>query len=101
MLLESKYDVGSHVAADTGCLNRKSILYLLRWLTPAMLILGYIVMKVLSLDISGEMSKLPGTRHWSVIDIFAWHFFEHVLDYFFVVFSVCFLYLLTLRMQFR
>jgi len=100
MLLELKYDGGGNVSADAGRLNRTSILYLLRWLTPVVLISGYIVLKVLSLDISGEMSKLPGTRNWSVIDIFAWHFFEHVLDYLFVVFSVSFLYLLTLKMGF-
>ena len=97
---ELRYDRKNNAPAAFRKLDRKNILYLFRWITPVVLITGYTVIKVLSIDISGEMSKLPGAKQWTVIDIFAWHFFEHVLDYFFVVFSVSFLYLLTLKMEF-
>jgi len=97
--LELRYDRAGKAAATYQQPTGKSILYLLRWLVPVVLISGYIIIRVLSLDISGEMSKLPGAQSWSVPDIFAWHFFEHSLDYIFVVSFVYFLYLLTLRAE--
>lgn len=100
IFLERKYDRQDMQPALTEQLVRRSRPYLLLWLMPVVLISGYIVLKVLSLDISGEMSKLPGTENWTVINIFAWHFFEHSLDYVFVISLVSFLYLLMLRSEF-
>ncbi len=96
--LERKYDKGN-TTADNEPIQCNSAPHLLGWIIPVVLISAFIVFSVLSLDISREMSKLPGAKKWSALDIFAWHFYEHSLDYAFVVSLVYFLYLLTLRIE--
>ncbi|MBI4681746.1 MAG: hypothetical protein HY757_01380 [Nitrospirae bacterium] len=68
---------------------------------PAVLPAVYLILKVLSLDVSGEIASIGKTANWSVLDLFAWHFFEHSLDYLLVCSLVCFLYLLTLKKELR
>jgi len=99
IFLEQKYEPGSRITTDNGLKQHNFILYLMGWMIPVVSISAFVVFRVLTLDISGEMSKLPGTRHWSVLDVFAWHFYEHSLDYVFVISLVYFLYLLTLSIE--
>ena len=89
----------------TGCKEqetRKRIIpYLVYWSIPAILATGFLILKVMTLDISGEIDKLGSTKGWSTLDLFAWHFFEHSLDYAFVACFVYFLYVLTLRLELK
>lgn len=99
--LENKYDPAKTNRRRRTKTDWKNIApYLFGWALPLILIPAFLILKVLALDISGEMARLPGTKGWSVPDLFAWHFYEHSLDYLFVVSLVYFLYLLTLRVEF-
>jgi hypothetical protein len=100
--LENKYDRRG-VAAPRRKRNdvRRSLRYMTAWALPAIAITLYLVFKVLGLDIGGEIDNLRGAEGWSVPDLFAWHFFEHCLDYAFVCGFVYFLYLLTLKAEFK
>ncbi len=98
--LEDKYDSDKTNHLLRIKTDRKYVTsHLLGWSLPLILIPAFLIQKVLALDISGEMAGLPGAKDWSVLDLFAWHFYEHSLDYLFVVSLVYFLYLLTLRME--
>jgi hypothetical protein len=68
---------------------------------PAVLISLFLILRVSSLDTATEIAKLGSTAGWTKLDLFAWHFFEHTLDYFYVMALACFLYLLTLRLDLR
>jgi hypothetical protein len=100
--LENKYDQGrfGEKLIETPD-SSSNYLQLLGWLMPVLLIAAFLVVKVLNLDISRNISKLPGTKGWSVFDLFAWHFFEHSLDYAFVLCFVYLLYVLTLRLELK
>ena len=72
---------------------------LIIWCISALIPAVFIIIKVLSLDVSGEISSIGKTSDWSVLDLFAWHFFEHSLDYIWVISLVSFLYLVTLKKE--
>lgn len=99
--LESKYDDGVKAVTFDKQKERQKGKLLIGWLLPVFLIAGFLIERVLNLDISGEIATLGNTRNWSVLTIFAWHFYEHSLDYIFVVSLVSFLYLIILKMEFR
>ena len=100
--LEGRYDAGK-VDREIKYREHKknNFLRLFALSLPVILITGFLIRKVLSLNISSEIAKLGGTKGWSTLDLFAWHFFEHSLDYVFAVSLVYCLYLLTLRIELR
>jgi len=100
--LEEKYDITSVRDRLLGETNRKKLLrHVLFWLIPAVIISLFLIFKVLNLDISNEMSNLGSTEGWTKIDLFAWHFYEHSLDYLYSSALVVFVYLTTLRIEMR
>ncbi|MDY6853844.1 MAG: hypothetical protein SWO11_03915 [Thermodesulfobacteriota bacterium] len=98
--LEGKYDTEK---TDSGIKKQRNfkgnLLLLVCWSIPIVFIIGFLVVKVLSLDIRANIESIGYTKDWSVLDLFAWHFFEHSLDYTFIVFFIYFIYLLALRMD--
>ena len=40
--------------------------------------------RLLSVNVAAQMARLPGAVHWSPPDLYAWHVFEHTLDYAFL-----------------
>jgi hypothetical protein len=102
IFLEGKYDPGEIDSGRGGQRNyKRNVLFLVCWAVPIIFITGFLVVKVLSLDIGANIESLGHTKGWSVLDLFAWHFFEHSLDYIFVVFNVYFIYLLALRIELK
>jgi hypothetical protein len=98
--LESKFDSGNiQIERKENVIWRKNILYIICSGVPAVLISSFLVLKVLTLNIKGEMAKLGSTAGWSKVDLFAWHFFEHSLDYFYAGALVYFLYLTLLKID--
>lgn len=98
--LESRYDVGSKEVKTDGRVYTKKALYLLAaWGIPAMAATLFLIIQILNLNIGSEMAKLSGTQNWTKIDLFAWHFYEHSLDYIFILLLVGSLYLLALRIE--
>ena len=65
------------------------------------MIASFLILKVLRLDTQGEIHKLGNTAGWSKLDLFAWHFFEHSLDYVYTAALVAFIYLMTLKLEMR
>lgn len=100
--LENRYDSGDSEFQPQKLValgrNTRSLIF---WSLPTLVIVPFLITRVLSLDIAANVEKLGNTAGWSIIDLFAWHFFEHSLDYFFVVFLVYFLYALTLKIELR
>ena len=100
--LENKYDKGPGPQArgneEYPKINLKRIIW---WSVPAVCCSAFLIFKVLTLDIGNEIGRLGRTKNWSVLDLFAWHFFEHTLDYIFVVAVVYFLYLVLLKSEYE
>lgn len=100
--LENKYDPVEICIGELEINNRKKNLrFLIFWVIPVLFIILFLIIKVLSLDISSEIDSIGKTENWTTIDLFAWHFFEHSLDYIFTVFLVYFLYLATLKTELK
>lgn len=99
--LEERYDNGREKIKVERQENHNNVLCLIYWSLPFIFISSFLVLKILSLDISANITKIGSTENWSVLDVFARHFFEHSLDYLFVVSFVYFLYLFTVRMEFK
>lgn len=100
LFLEKKYNPYNTVRRDLKQKNRKKVIsHLTAWFIPMVIISGYLIMKVLTLDVSSEISQLGDTGDWSVLDLFAWHFYEHCLDYILIVSLIYVIYLLTLRTE--
>ena len=96
--LEGKYDLNYHTQNKFNQGNQKKDFYhLIFWSIIAFAVSLFLIIKVLTLDISVEIAKIGQTRSWSKLDLFAWHFFEHSLDYIFTLTLVAFIYLLLLR----
>jgi len=98
--LEGKYD-SRELYGGRRSEKRNALRHLMLWALPVVLISCFLIVKVMSLDVSGEIASLESTKDWTVLDLFAWHFYEHTLDYLFVISFVYFLYLLALRLEFR
>ncbi len=94
---DSRKEINEIMKKEKGIIIR----HLSVLIIPAVLPTVYLILKVLSLDVSGEIANIGRTANWSVLDLFAWHFFEHSLDYILVCSLVCFLYLLTLKKELR
>jgi hypothetical protein len=100
--LEEKYDSDDNIQNHIKLPNQKKTSYhLLFWIVPAIVPTLFLIIKVLTLDISGNIARLGNTQNWSILDLFAWHFFEHSLDYIFIISLVYFVYLLTLKIDLK
>jgi len=100
--LEGRYDSrGMDRAVRKNARRKRVLLHLVCWALPVVLVSSFLILKVLSLDISTEMAKFGGGNGKTVADLFAWHFYEHSLDYVFVASFVSFLYLCTLKIDLR
>lgn len=100
--LESKYDSGIRQTQGNNPKERqKAIRRIICWLIPTVVIAGFLILKVLTFNISREISRLGSTEGWSITDLFAWHFFEHSLDYIYTCSLVYFLYLFTLKIDLK
>lgn len=100
--LEEKYDPGvRQTATNNPQDSQKAIRRIIYWSIPTVLIACFLILKVLTLNIAGEISKLGSTAGWSKLDLFAWHFFEHSLDYVYTGSFVYFLYLFTLKIDLK
>lgn len=98
--LEGKYDFNCHVQRKHNPRDRRITLrHLMFWSVIASVVSAFLIFKVLSLDTSAEIAKIGQTKNWSILDLFAWHFFEHSLDYFFTLSFVAFIYLLLLKIE--
>lgn len=99
--LEGRYDTGkttNRMNNDTKKPRQTVVCFLISSIIAISLSL-FLIIKVLATDISSEMAKLGSTAGWSKMDLFAWHFFEHSLDYIYTGCLVYFLYLLTLKIE--
>lgn len=100
--LENKYYSGKITIDKKARHNReRNFAHLFYWSIPAFSISLFLIAKVLSLDVSGEINQLGNTQGWSVLDLFAWHFFEHSLDYVFGASLVYSLYLSKIRIELK
>jgi hypothetical protein len=98
--LEKKYDLEqSHSSEKDTDFRKKNIAHIFYWAFPGAVCAGFLIIKVLTFDIGTEMGRLGNTNDWSVLDLFAWHFFEHSLDYIFSVSLVYCFYLLALKRE--
>ncbi len=95
--LERKFDSSGNRNKVVGERQVVKFRSLIIWGLSAVIPAIFLIVMVLSLDVSGEISSIGKTADWSVIDLFAWHFFEHSLDYIWVISLVSFLYLVTLK----
>ncbi len=97
--MEEKFDSKKEINKIKKKEKRLIVRHLTALIIPAVLPTVYLILKVLSLDVSGEIASIGKTANWSVLDLFAWHFFEHSLDYLLAGSLVCFIYLLTLKKE--
>ncbi len=100
VFLERKYtpkDSGGKKMAKQN--TRKNMRHLIPWSILAAIPSIFLIVKVLCLDIKSEIEKFDSGIEWSILDIFAWHFFEHSLDYIFVGALVYSIYLITLKFE--
>jgi hypothetical protein len=95
--LERKYDKGC-IKNNESMENSPAsyIQHIIVWSIFTFIPTFFLIAKVLTFDFSDEIERLGGTEGWSTMDIFAWHFYEHFLDYLFVISLVVFLYLIVL-----
>lgn len=102
IFLEDKFDRGTEpdVSIDED-VRSLGIRFMNLWALCALLPAVYLIWKVVNLNIAGEISALGKTADWTVMDIFAWHFFEHTLDYIYVASLVYSIYLLRLKAEYR
>lgn len=100
--LEGKYDINENRSRPIDKKKQNKLMkYAFFWSVPAVVLSLFLILKVLNLDMSGEMAKLGSTEGWTKLDLFAWHFFEHSLDYTYASALVVFLYLGTLKIEVR
>ena len=95
--LENKYDLIPHYESDRK--KHKSLDYygIYVWLVVALATTTYLIVKVMQLNLSKEISTRGGARTWTAFDLFAWHFYEHSTDYIFTMSAVAFIYLVALK----
>lgn len=99
--LEQKYDNCHYVKPTNTACRRKTLGYISWCLIVSIIISLFLITKVLTLDMNSEMAKLGSTAEWSKIDLFAWHFFEHSLDYIYTCALVYCIYLMALSKEQR
>jgi hypothetical protein len=100
VFLENKYDFAEQCSVRRAEISKSRFLALC-WLLPALGATFYLGIRVLHLDIAAELAKVSGARKHSVLGTFSWHFFEHSLDYLFVMVTVYWLYLAKLKLDTR
>ena len=100
LFLERKYSPG--IVGTKGSRGHGAGYHarLFAWGIPAGAITLFLTLRTLGLKAAGEIDRIAGAASENyVFDYFAWHVFEHTLDYVFVVSLVSALYLITIRLR--
>jgi hypothetical protein len=95
--LERRYDTPANPDSECKVQAWRVRLLVLLWTIPVAASCCYLAASVARLNIGAELAKASGGRNGSIPGTFCWHFFEHSLDYVFVLSSVYGLYLGLLR----
>jgi hypothetical protein len=98
LYLENKYDSAEEIV-DCSKIVRKRFLAAFCWITPVVLSTAYLAFKISNLNIAVELAKVSKTSNHSILGTFCWHFYEHSLDYLFVIVTVYWLYLWLLKTE--
>jgi len=95
--LERRYDAAANHGPECKIPAWSARLLVLFWTIPVAASCSYLAVSIARLDIEAELAKVTNTGNLSILGTFCWHFFEHSLDYVFVISFVCGLYLGLLR----
>ena len=95
---EQKYDLNANCREkQRGKPDKSFLARIILWACIAIVPTTYLIYKILHLDIAHIVKNVGQTKGWNTLDLFAWHFYEHSVDYIFVMAAVSFIYLTALK----
>jgi len=99
LLIDSLYHEQNGRSAVIRKWDKTEAVHWIVWAVPAVSITLYLIVKTLIFKASGQIGMITGAKELPVFHFFAWHVFEHTLDYVFIVLLVSALYLTTLKID--